>query len=254
MTNWVRMLVSMSAICTCLAVRDAAAVTAPTTTATLHVGLSPERLGASTTMSFDFTLATPGSPLPPALTLLDVRLPPGMGVDTTGLATCRPAQLARGPQGCSRDSEVGTGSVTVQVPLGNVIRPETAVLTVFNGPRQGGHTTLLFYAAGRLPIATQLVFAGVIVPSSAGQAIEATIPLIPTLPETPDAAIVAMSSTLGTQRLSYYRTVGEKRVRFWPKGATLPARCPAGGFAFSASFAFNDNTGASAATTVACPR
>ncbi len=221
--------------------------------AKLHVGLDPERLGAGTTMSFGFTIAAPGGALPPALTLLDVRLPPGMGVDTNGLATCASSALAHGPRGCSRNAQVGTGSVKVQVPLGNVIRPEIAALTVFNGPRKGGRTTLLFYAAGRLPIATQIVFAGVIVPGPLGQTIEATIPLIPTLPNTPDAALTAMTSTLGTRQMTYYRTVGHRRVRFTPKGATLPGRCPAGGFLFSAGFRFNDGSSATAASTVACP-
>jgi hypothetical protein len=223
--------------------------------ATLHVSLNPERLGVSTTIAFAFQITAPGHALPPALTLLDVRLPPGMGVDTSGLATCRrSALLARGPRGCPPDSQVGAGTVLVNVPLGDVIRPETAALTVFNAPRQDAHTTLLFYAAGRLPIATQLIFSGVIVPGPLGQMIKASIPLIPTLPEAPDAALVAMSSTLGTRQLAYYRTVGHRRVRFTPKGATLPSRCPAGGFAFSAAFGFNDATTTTATTTVGCPR
>jgi hypothetical protein len=236
-------------ICACSAGAAQAAQSAK-----LQVGLSPERLGASTTISFAFQITAPGNALPAALTLLDVRLPPGMGVVTSGLATCTRSALAHGPQGCSPGSRVGSGSVDVKVPLGNVIRPETAALTVFNGPRKGGHTSLLFYAAGRVPIATQLIFAGVIVPGASGESIQAAIPLIPTLPEAPDAAIVAMSSTLGTRRLTYYRTVGHRRVRFTPKGATLPARCPAGGFPFSAGFAFNDATTATAAATVPCSR
>jgi len=222
--------------------------------AKLQVSLSPDRLRASTTIAFAFQITAPDHALPAALTLLTVRLPPGMGVDTSGLATCTSAALARGPQGCSSGSHVGSGSVDVRVPLGNVIRPEIAALTVFNGPRKHGHTTLLFYAVGRLPIATQLVFTGEIIPGSSGESIEAAIPLIPTLPEAPDAAIVAMNSTLGTRQLTYYRTVGHRRVRFTPKGATVPARCPAGGFPFSVAFVFNDATTATAAATVGCPR
>jgi hypothetical protein len=237
------------AVCACLA-----GVAQGAQSANLHVSLSPNRLGASTTIAFAFQITAPGAALPAALTLLDVRLPPGMGVDTSGLATCTPSALAHGPQGCSRNSQVGSGSVDVRVPLGNVIRPEIAALTVFNGRRTGGHQTLLFYAAGRLPIATQLVFTGVIVPGASGESIQAAIPLIPTLPEAPDAAIVAMSSTLGTRRLAYYRTVGRRRVRFTPKGATVPVRCPAGGFPFSVAFGFNDATTATAAAAVPCPR
>jgi len=240
-------LVGVLAMCACMA-----GVAQAAQSAKLHVSLSPERLGASTTISFAFQITAPGNALPAALTLLDVRLPPGMGVDTSGLATCAPSALAHGPQGCSRNSQVGSGSVDVKVPLGNVVRPEIAALTVFNAPRKAGHTTLLFYAVGRLPIATQLVFTGVIIPGPAGESIEAAIPLIPTLPEAPDAAIVSMSSTLGTRQLAYYRTVGHRRVRFTPKGATVPARCPAGGFPFSAAFGFNDGTVAAAVATVPC--
>lgn len=237
------------AICACPASSAQAAQSAK-----LHVSLTPNRLRASTTIAFGFQITAPNHALPPALTLLNVRLPPGMGIDTSGLATCRSTRLTHGPQGCSRNSRVGTGSVDVKVPLGDVVRPEKAALTVFNGPRQNRHTTLLFYAAGRLPIATQLVFTGVIIPSPQGQIIEASIPLIPTLPEAPDAAIVAMSSTLGTRQLTYYRTVGHRQVRFTPKGATLPVRCPAGGFPFSAGFGFNDASTTAAATAVPCPR
>jgi len=235
-------------ICACLAGTADAAQSAK-----LQVSLNPERPGASTTLAFGFQIEDPGGELPAALTRLDVRLPPGMGVDTSGLATCTEAKLEHGPKGCSSNARVGAGSVKVQVPLGNVTRPELAKLTVFNGPRKGGHTTLLFYAAGKLPIATQLIFPGVIVPGPQGDSIEATIPLIPTLPNTPDAAIVEMTASLGTRSQTYYRTVGGRRVRFTPKGATLPGRCPAGGFPFSATFGFNDGSTASAATTDGCP-
>jgi hypothetical protein len=234
-------------ICACLAgVADAAQ------SARLQVSLNPKRPGASTTLAFGFQIEEPKGALPPALTQLDVRLPVGMGVNTSGLATCTEAKLEHGPKACSTGARVGTGSVKVQVPLGTVTRPEIAALTVFNGPRKGGHTTLLFYAAGRLPIATQLIFPGVIVPDPQGDSIEASIPLIPTLPNTPDAAIVEMKASLGTRAQTYYRTVGGRRVRFMPKGATLPAQCPAGGFPFSATFGFNDGSTAAAAAAVGC--
>ena len=130
-------------------------------------------------------------------------------------------------------------------------RPEIAALTVFSGPREGGHTTLLFDAIGKLPIGTQFVFTGVIVPGPQGDSIETAIPLIPVLPNTPDGAIVEMTASLGTRAQTYYPTVGGRRVRFDPKGATLPGRCPAGGFPFAATFGFGDGTSADAASTVA---
>jgi hypothetical protein len=241
----------------CGSLTGTAAAAAPT--ATLHVGLSPEQLGGSTTLSFGFTIAAAGQVLPPALTSLEVGMPPGMGVDLNGMQACtRAALLARGASGCSVNSQVGRGSVVVRVPLGEVIRTENAALSVFDGPRQGGHTTLLFYAAGRLPIATQLVFSGVIGAgagtNAGGPSINAAIPLIPTLPEAPDAAIVALNSTIGTRQRAYYRAVGSRRERITPKGATLPARCPPGGFPFSAAFSFNDTTTTTVATRVSCVR
>jgi hypothetical protein len=245
-----RVVVAMGvlAVCACAA---SGAHAAPS--AKLHASLSPKRLGGGTTIGFGFSLGDSTGTLPPALTGLGVRLPAGMAIDTSGLGTCRAAQLAHGPRGCSRDSLVGGGSVKVEVPLGAVIRPETAVLSVFNGAPENGRTTLLFYAVGRLPIATRLIFPGVIVPRPTGDTIEVSIPLIPTLPEAPDAAIVAMSSTLGTRQFVYYRTVAHRQVRVWPRGATVPPRCPAGGFAFSSAFSFNDASTTDAATTVACP-
>jgi hypothetical protein len=245
----VGVLVGALAVCACGGAAAQAAQSAK-----LQVSLSPERLGAGTTIAFGFEVEATGGGLPAALTELDVRLPPGMGIDTSGLQRCSVAALAHGPSGCSRSAQVGSGSVKVQVPLGEVTRLENAVLTVFNGPREDGRGTVLFYAAGRLPIATQLIFAGVIVPGPQGQSIEARIPLIPTLPNAPDAALVAMSSTLGTLQHAYYRTVGHKRERFAPKGATIPARCPAGGLPFAAELHFNDATSTTATTTVPCPR
>jgi hypothetical protein len=238
---------------TLLACACSAGAAQATQSAKLQVSLSPERLASSTTLAFGFQIESPEGALPAALTRLDVRLPPGMGVDTSGLTTCTEAKLEHGPKRCSPNSRVGAGSVKVQVPLGTVTRPEIAALTVFNGPRKGGRTTLLFDAVGKLPIATQLIFEGVIVPGPKGQVIEATIPLIPVLPNTPDGAIVEMTATLGTRSQTYFRTVGGRRVRFAPKGATLPASCPAGGFPFSATFGFNDGSTASAAAAVGCP-
>jgi hypothetical protein len=236
------------AICACSATTAGAAQSAK-----LQVSLSPKRPGASTTLGFGFQIEAPEGAFPAALTQLDVRLPAGMGVNTAGLATCSEAKLEHGSRSCSANARVGTGKVKVELLLGTVTRPEIAALTVFNGPRKGGDTTLVFDAIGKLPIATQFVFTGVIVPGPAGDSIEATIPLIPVLPNTPDGAIVELSATLGTRAQSYYRTVGSRRVRFTPKGATLPGGCPVGGWPFSATFGFEGGSTASAAAAVGCP-
>jgi hypothetical protein len=220
--------------------------------ADLRVNLNPEKAGGSTTITFAFTIG-PANVLPSALTRLNVHLPFGMGIDISGLARCaRAPLLAHGASACRANARVGAGSVRVRVPLGNVIRPETAILTVFKGPRQGGRETLLFFAAGKVPIATRIVFTGVIVPSPHGLSIEAAIPLIPTLPESPDASIVEMTSTVGTRRGTYSLTPAGRRTRFTPKGATLPRHCPTTGLPFSADFHFNDASNVTARATAGC--
>ena len=152
-------------ICACLGRRRRGAAQS----AKLQVSLNPKRLGASTTIAFGFQIEDRRRGAAPALTQLDVRLPAGMGVDTSGLATCTRSQAGTRPAGLLEKRTGGTGSVKVQVPLGNVTRPEIAALTVFNGPRKGGRTTLVFDAIGKLPIATQLIFTGVIVPGPLGR-------------------------------------------------------------------------------------
>lgn len=227
----------------------------PPASASLHVSLDPDTEGSSTTMDFGFRIAAAGGTLPPALTGMDVQLPAGMIVHTTGLAACgRGALEAQGPRACSSNANVGRGSVEVRVPLGDVVRTEDAQLSVFNAPPSNGRARLLFYAVGRIPIATQLIFAGVILPGARGESIDATIPLIPTLPNSPDAAIVSLDSTLGTLQHAYYRTLRGRQVRLKPPGVTVPRRCPGAGLSFSATFRLNDGSRVSASDGTGCAR
>jgi len=206
-------------------------------------------------MDFAFEISAAGGAVPPALTGMTVQLPAGMGIDVAGVATCARAALqAHGPRGCPREAQVGGGSVLVKVPLGEAVRNERAQLAVFSGPRSNGHLTLLFYAAGRVPIATQLIFSAVIRQGAGGASIQAGIPLIPTLPDQPDAAIVRLSAILGTRGRSYERIVRGRRVRFAPPGITVPRHCPGAGVRFSTALRFDDSSGASAGTAVACRR
>lgn len=220
--------------------------------AKLSVGLQPDRAGKGTDIRFAFRIAAADGGLPSALTKLDVQLPKGTGIDTRGIATCKRGKaLARGASACSRDAIVGGGAVLVQVPLGEVVRRERAKLTVFHGTRVHGHDSLLFFAVGKVPIATRLAFSGVIVRGAKGPRIEASIPLIPTLPEQPDAAIVKLTSKIGTLGRSYHRVIHGRRTPFTPGGVTLPRRCPRA-LAFSASFAFVDGGSAAAGAKARC--
>jgi len=62
------------------------------------------------------------------------------------------------------------------------------------------------------------------------------------------------AQTLGPLGLTYYEDIHGKRVGYKPRGILLPRRCPRGGFAFSASFAFLDGSHTAALTSVPCLR
>jgi hypothetical protein len=243
------------------------------TTASLHVTLSPNRAGARTLMRFGFHIDSPEG-LPPALTHLTVGLPKGLGIDMAGVGTCQAARLEAGGS-CSTNAQVGQGSVTVAVPLGEQVRTERAKLTVYKGPTHPstspptsfstrlltrsparpvvrGDQTLLFDAVGRVPIATRIVFKAIVAPGAQGASIQATIPLEATLPNSPDAAITSLAATLGTLGRIYHQTTKNKNLSFTPKGITLPRGCPTAGLPFKAVFAFDDGGQISASTSIAC--
>jgi hypothetical protein len=79
------------------------------------------------------------------------------------------------------------------------------------------------------------------------------VPLVPSLPEAPDVAVVQLHATFGPKDLTYYEREHGKLVAYHPKGILLPNTCPHGGFAFSASFTFLDGSHTTAQTRVPCP-
>jgi hypothetical protein len=100
-----------------------------------------------------------------------------------------------------------------------------------------------------------LLFQGQLLPASGrfGATLHASIPLIPTWPEAPDASIVNLRTTLGPEGVTYYRNVHGHRKGFRPQGMAVPERCPRGGFPFQAKYRFQDGTSALARTSVPCP-
>jgi hypothetical protein len=225
----------------------------------LAVSLTPERLGAGTTLAFQFTIASPHGRVPPPLTALDLSYPTNLGLITSGLglAICEPAALETlGPEACPPDSLMGYGSALVEIPVGPDIIEETGHITTWMGPIQNGHLGLLFYADGETPVYAQLIFPGVVVEAQApfGGSLDTAIPMIPSLPGGPDAAVVQMRSTIGPRHITYYKRSHGKTIAYPPTGLRLPHTCPHGGFPFAATFAFLDGTHAGARTTVPCPK
>ncbi len=231
----------------------------PTHTVRLTAAFVPERLGDRTTIRFGLQVSTPAGRVPSALTNLQVLLPAGLSIATSdlGLETCVPWKLEQsGLAGCPADSLMGRGSAAAEVPFGTAFVTERAPLTLFSGPLQDGHPQLLFFASGELPVLADIIFTALVLPAHApfGGLLSTTPPLIPSVPEGPDVALVRLQTTIGAKGITYYERVKGRTISFHPRSVVLPSSCPRGGFAFAAHLSFQDATHASAGTTVPCPR
>jgi hypothetical protein len=240
-------------LCACLTSPGQAAQTVA-----LHTSFTPNRLGASTTIGFGFTIGATDGGLPSPLTHVALRLPAGMNYVTTtlGLAICKPQNLiAKGLSGCSPNSRLGYGSAFVEVPFGTGSGREIPNIQALMGPPHNGNIVVLFYADGRAPVYAQLVFQGELLPGGGGFGgnLDTTIPLIPSVPNGPPVSIIKVESTIGPNHLTYYKRVHGRLVGYHPRGVSIPETCPHGGFRFVADFSFQDGTTATASSAVPCP-
>jgi hypothetical protein len=227
-------------------------------TVKLHTAFNPDRLGASTTIEFGFTIGSTAGGLPSPLTHVALRMPAGMNYLTTtlGFAICKPQNLiAKGLSGCSPNSRLGFGSAFVEVPFGTGSGREIPDIQALMGPPHNGNIVVLFYADGRAPVYAQLVFQGELLPGEGGFGgdLDTTIPLIPSVPNGPPVSIIKVQSTIGPKNLLYEKRVHGRVVHYHPQGVAIPEKCPRGGFRFTANFAFQDGTAATATSTVPCP-
>jgi hypothetical protein len=222
------------------------------------VGFSPNKLGVSTTILVRFHIGTTSGKLPSPVTNVDLRLPAGVGVGTStlGLAICSPAVIElQGVEGCSPNSFMGFGRALVKVPIGPEIVEEPVSLTILMGPPSEGHTTMLFDAEGKSPVSATLVFPGVLLRDSwpYGAHLNTVVPLTPSVPGAPDAAVINMQSGIGPRSLIYSKHVNGKIVKYRPIGMAVPETCPKGGFPFSAIFSFQDGSTVTSSSAVPCP-
>lgn len=220
--------------------------------ATLRATLVPERLGHPTAVSFALTIHTTDGSIPPALASMRIHYPAGLGLLTSGLgtATCQPARLqAQGPGGCPTNSQMGNGSAQLRFQIGPETMSENTSLALLAGPSEDGYVHLLIAATGTEPVAARVIMSTIFTEGT----LQVTVPTVPSIPEGPPVAIVAMHATLGGQ-LTYREHAHGHTISYHPAGVTLPAHCPHGGFAFSAQLRFADATSASAHTSVPCPK
>ncbi len=242
------------ACCTSAALANTAAVPR----ATLRVGFVPYRLGSSTTVEFAFKLAGANGAMPSPVTGVSLRLPAQIAYETSalGVASCDlRTLLTLGASGCPVNSRIGFGSAVVSLPLGSAPLQEKIQVTPFVSSAAHGRLDVLYYASGDSPVIARLVFPGELLPGSFGaSSIDTSIPSIATLPEAPDASLIAFDSTIGPKGLYYQASAHGRTVRYRPRGIVLPVRCPRGGFRFSARFDFEDGATQVANSTLPCPR
>jgi hypothetical protein len=223
-----------------------------TETARLTAAFRPERLGAPTALSLGVDIASPGGGLPSALTGIDFNYPPTLAFATSslGLASCSQPRLeVEGPAGCPANSRMGGGSAIVRFPLGPELREESAHIAMVAAPSTDGYLHVLIYANGEEPVYGQIVMTAVLLHGH----LQFDVPLVPSLPGSPDVAVVRLRVTIGGN-LTYYERARGRTVAFHPKGIGLPSRCPRGGFRFAATFSFLDGSRVPAGTVVGCPR
>lgn len=224
----------------------------------LNATFTPYRLGHDTTLGLRFQIAAPAGRVPPPLTQVQISYPAGLGfgLSELGLDTCSAATLETyGPPGCPTNSLMGYGTAITEIPYGPAILRETAEITIVRAANSNGDFALLINASGQTPVNAQIVFPALLLPTDPpyGGLLNINVPLVPSLPEAPDVAVVRFNSTLGPLHLRYHEHIHGHLIDYEPKGIPLPSSCPRGGFKFSASFAFQDGSHSNATTAVPCP-
>jgi hypothetical protein len=228
------------------------------TTASLHAAFQPYRLGARATLQFEFTFYAPAGQDPPPLVEMQLRYPRGLNffLNDLGIRRCAQGVLeASGPRGCPPDSAMGYGVVQTGIVLGDTPVQESSPITILRAPEREGHLALLFYAEGKEPVVTNVIFSGLLLSATDpfGGNVKVGVPLVATLPGAPYVSVLHLHATIGPEHLTYYHEVDGVSLAFKPQGILLPPSCPRASFPFSAVFVFSDGTQALASTTVACP-
>jgi hypothetical protein len=217
-------------------------------TVTFASSFSPDaRLGEGATFTSELTLeGTEYHGYVDPLTGLTIHLPAGIGLSSSGFPTCSKEtieQFGLNSGKCPAGSLAGpAGALTALLSFTETVEEHATVQPAF-GP--GG--VLYFVVEGHTPVELEYIMEGHFVSDSPpyGQALVLQIPLIETVPHSPDESITALTLSLGTSREE-----GGTMVH----SVTLPSECLSGTFAWAAGAAFNG--GASepvAATETACP-
>lgn len=225
----------------------------------LSAGFSPEVLGHSTTIRLRVRITPTSGLVPPPLTEADLRYPAGLDVELSGLGidACSAATLERsGPEDCPPDSLMGSGYAIAEFPIEHEAFREAAKITILRTAEQDGHFAILLYIYGETAVSAQVILPGQLLPADGpfGGLLDIQVPLVESLPETPDLSVGEIELVLGPKDLTYYERVHGKLLPYKPAGISLPKHCPRGGFRFAIELGFLGGGHAASATAVACPR
>jgi hypothetical protein len=221
----------------------------PEAGASIRASFAPDRLGASTALTFAVGFSGGEEGVAPPLRHAVVHLPAGLGLTLGGVKTCTKTRVqSSGVSGCPSASLVGRGHAVMEVHAGSQTIREAATMWAFRGPEQGGHPVLEILGHGETPLDESAVSTAVLTPDSApfGSKLSLSVPLIPTLVHEPDASFSSLSLTIGRAGAGSQGHVAAGTV-------LVPRSCPAGGFPFAAEFTFADGSTASATAKSGCP-
>jgi hypothetical protein len=214
------------------------------TSASIQPSFRPYRLGTSAAATISLRFSGGVDHVPAPLSGMVLRLPAGLSIDLTGVATCQPSRLRRsGAAGCPSASRIGRGHALLEVHAGSQTLPEDSTISVFRGPDRGNRPTFEIFGHGETPLDESTISTAVLQRDAApyGSKLSVSVPPIPTIVYEPNASFSSLSLTIGA-------SAGRSRSL-----VSIPRRCPRGGFPFAASFTFADRSSASASVRLSCP-
>jgi len=122
----------------------------------------PKRSFAPVQFEGYLDVGKPGGGAPPALTQVVMDFDRDGRLDVAGLPTCAPEQIAQASveeaRATCRTAIVGTGKLEALVSLPGGPVPTKSALTLFNGPRQEGHPTVVVHARIDVPASQTYAF------------------------------------------------------------------------------------------------
>ena len=169
----------------------------------------PNRANKPTGLYVDIKSTDPAAAQPPIMTRIVMKLPSGK-YNARHFRRCSLARLqAKGPQGCSKRSKIGTGKgVGMARPV--VMDPVNGKLTIFNGTRSGGRDRIFVYVFPDL--GPTFVSVGKVKKTRRGYTLDFSIPPIKTLPSAPDASVVSVNTKTPVKRVT--KRKGKRKKKY----------------------------------------